>query len=364
MSVDRESPDAVNPPDVLPGTPADCDAGADTFLQTGFWGAFKSEFGWKPRHFRVGESRDPLLVLERRLARGFSFAYIPRGPKAVPSAEPDARDLLGLAEALKPGLSASCVFLRADPPWYSEGTDSDTAQAPAPGVPFRRAPTDIQPPDTTVLDLYGKSDEEILAGMKPKWRYNIKYAEKKGVTVSVETGPGAVGVFYSLYRTTARRDRIALHPERYYARLQSLAAEYGPGAPDIRVWIARYRGEPLAGIITTFLGQEAVYLYGASGDEHRNLMPAYALQWAAIRGARDFGCRRYDFYGIPPDEDPGHPMAGLYRFKTGFGGRILRYSGSWDYPIRRLPYEAFRAAEALRGFWFKTLQKRIAGGRR
>jgi lipid II:glycine glycyltransferase (peptidoglycan interpeptide bridge formation enzyme) len=251
-----------------------------------------------------------------------------------------------------------------DPPWYAEDGGSAQVSPPLPAFPFRRAGSDVQVPDTVVLDLRGASDEELLSRMKPKWRYNIKYAEKKGVEVASETGPGAVELFYSLYRATALRDRIALHPERYYRRLVSLADDYGPEAPHIRVWIARYRGEPLAAIITSFLRGEAVYLYGASGDGHRNLMPAYALQWAAIRAARDAGCGFYDLFGIPPSEDPGHPMAGLYRFKTGFGGTIRRYTGSWDYPLRPFSYGAYRAAEGLRGFWYKKARKRLGGGRR
>lgn len=363
MSAD--TPDAgPNFPVLRPADRADCDAGAATFLQSGFWGAFKSEFGWRPLHFLTGQPGASLLVLERSLIRGFSFAYIPRGPGSVSACAADPGRLADIAEALRSRLSGECVFLRVDPPWFAEDGGGTEAAPVSPAFPFRKAGSDVQPPDTTVLDLRGAADEYLLSRMKPKWRYNIKYAEKKGVAVSPETGPEAVRTFYALYRATSRRDRIALHPERYYERLVSLAGEYGPEAPDIRVWIARYRGEALAAIITSFFRDEAVYLYGASGDDHRNLMPAYALQWSAIRAARDAGCGWYDFFGIPPSDDPGHPMAGLYRFKTGFGGITRRYPGSWDYPLKKPPYVAYRTAESLRGFWHKTLRKRLTGGRR
>ncbi len=351
-------------PVLRPATRGDCDAGAATFLQSGFWGAFKSEFGWRPLHFLTGQPGESLLVLERSLIRGFSFAYIPRGPCAGSTGAADPERLVDIAEALGPRLSGECVFLRVDPPWFAEDDGGNPTTLFSPAFPFRKAGSDVQPPDTTVLDLRGAADEDLLSRMKPKWRYNIKYAEKKGIVVSPETGPEAIRTFYSLYRATSRRDRIALHPERYYERLVSLAGEYGPGAPDIRVWIARYRGEALAAIITSFFRDEAVYLYGASGDQHRNLMPAYALQWSAIRAARDAACGRYDFFGIPPSDDPAHPMAGLYRFKTGFGGITRRYPGSWDYPLKKPSYGAYRAAEGLRYFWHKTLRKRLMGGRR
>jgi lipid II:glycine glycyltransferase (peptidoglycan interpeptide bridge formation enzyme) len=123
--------------------------------------------------------------------------------------------------------------------------------------------------------------------------------------------------------------------------------------------VARHEGEALAAIITVHYGKEATYLYGASSDERRNLMPAYALQWAAIRAAREAGCSTYDFYGIPPVDDPGHAMSGLYRFKTGFGGEIRHYPGGWDHVLRPVVYEAFRVAERARLFWHKSVRKRL-----
>jgi len=361
-----------------------CDS-SRAFLQSGFWGRFKSEFGWKARHFSLGleGSSSSLLVLERRLARGLSFAYVPHGPECD-SAEAGRAELLSrLAASLRPFLPRGCLFLRFDPPWYlaeegggaAEGAEGDTAadgdahaiappepERPRLGKPLVRAASDVQPPDTVLLDLH-KSEEELLGAMKPKWRYNIRLAEKKGVVIE-EGGLGDLSEFYRLYRATALRDRIALHPQHYYERLFSLAEAYprdsSRSAPDIRLWIARHEGEALAAIVTLFRGEEAVYLYGASSDSKRNLMPAYALQWAAIRAAKAALCLEYDFFGIPPNEDPNHPMAGLYRFKTGFGGRIVHRAGSWDYPLHPVAYRAFRAAEEARRWWFKDFKKRRA----
>jgi lipid II:glycine glycyltransferase (peptidoglycan interpeptide bridge formation enzyme) len=204
-----------------------------------------------------------------------------------------------------------------------------------------------------------RSDDELLAGMKPKWRYNVKLAEKKGVTVESE-GSSGLSDFYALYETTASRDKIAIHPRSYYERLFSLEpTNLAEPRPDLRLWMARYEGRALAAIITVFYRGEATYLYGASSDEHRNLMPAYALQWSAIRAAREAGCVSYDFYGIPPVDDPDHPMSGLYRFKTGFGGQVRHYAGAWDYVLRPLPYHGWRLAEQLRLFWHKSVRKRL-----
>ena len=366
---------------IRPAARSDCDRAAG-FLQSGYWGEFKSGFGWKPRHFLVeaeGRGSAPLLVMERGLGAGLSFAYVPHGPELEAPADERAAVLAELARALKPKLGPRSLFVRFDPPDYlveppaaqaADDAEADGARGPSAlarppvGSPLRRAAADIQPPDTVLLDLCG-TEEEILAAMKPKWRYNVRLAEKKGVAVA-EEGLAALGDFYRLYEATSARDRIALHPRRYYEGQFELAAAYDAGTdghkPDLRLWVARYEGEALAAIITLFRGPKAVYLYGASSDSHRNLMPAYALQWAAIRAAKAAGCVEYDFYGIPPTDDPAHPMAGLYRFKTGFGGKIAHRAGSWDYPLNRPLYAAFRVAEAARTWYFKDFRKRAKKG--
>lgn len=340
------------------------------FLQSRFWADFKALADWSYARYDVsvddGASREAstpfaLSVLERGLGAGLRFAYVPHGPETGPVDGTADREglLVALAEALRTRVSRSCLFIRFDPAWYIAEPVVAAAppERPVFGKPLRKA-SDVQPPDSVVLDV-SRGDEELLAGMKPKWRYNVRLAEKKGVTVASE-GAAAIADFYALYETTSERDHIAIHPKSYYERLFGLkAANADEPRADIRLWIARYEGKALAGIITAFYGKEATYLYGASSDEHRNLMPAYALQWAAIRAARDSGCESYDFYGIPPVDDPNHAMSGLYRFKTGFGGEIRHYAGAWDYVLRPTAYAAFRAAERARLFWHKTIKKRL-----
>ncbi|MDR2516789.1 MAG: peptidoglycan bridge formation glycyltransferase FemA/FemB family protein [Spirochaetaceae bacterium] len=350
--------------------PADIDvcAASARFLQSAFWGRFKARFGWDARAFTVeweNAAATPLLVLTRSLAPGCGFAYVPWGPELPPgfsagtAAAPGrvndpavfggtairdgtvaSRLLTKLAGLLVPHLSRRIAFIRFDPPW------AGAALPPLLEKPLCRAPADIQPPDTVIINL-DRSEEELLADMKEKWRYNIRLSAKKGVTVR-RAGAEETGVFYALLRETARRDGIAIHAERYYAELFALAAEYGNAAADVRLYIARHEGEDIAAAVTLFRGDEAVYLYGASAGVKRNLMAPYLLQWSAMRDAKAAGCRSYDLFGIPPGDDPAHPMAGLYRFKTGFGGNIIHRWGSWDYPARPLPAALFRAAEGLR----------------
>jgi lipid II:glycine glycyltransferase (peptidoglycan interpeptide bridge formation enzyme) len=195
-----------------------------------------------------------------------------------------------------------------------------------------------------LVDL--ERDEEVmLAAMKPKCRYNILLAERKGVTVR-RTDAGGLDVFYGLLCETARRDGITVHGAGYYRSLFDSAG--GEPGVDLRLYTACHGGDDLAAAVVLFRGPAAVYLYGASSNVKRNLMAPYLLQWQAMKDARIAGCAVYDLFGIPPCDDPSHPMAGLYRFKTGFGGTIVHRPGSWDYVYRPLVFRASRTAEAVR----------------
>ena len=317
----------------------------------------------------AGGASRPLLALSRRIAPGIRMAYVPWGPELPagfpPGGGPRNKALGELARALRPFLPRDAAFVRFDPPWLAAGDGA------APGPPFRRAAADIQPPDTVVVDLSPPA-LDILAAMKPKWRYNIGLAEKRGVSVSPavedldasseagaswEAGDGAAprdfGLFYGLMRETAGRDGIAVHGAEYYRALFEACACAGAGDSGavplrLRLYVARHEGDCLAAVVILFRGKQATYLYGASSNAKRNLMAPYALQWRAMLDAKAAGCDSYDLFGIPPDENPAHPMAGLYRFKTGFGGSARRRPGSWDYPCRPALYALFRAAESAR----------------
>ena len=335
--------------------PAVC-ASSDSFLQSAMWGLFKSQFDWNHRAFFVdwdGKGERPLLVLCRIIAPGLGCAYIPWGPE-LPTGFPESNRLQaldGLAQKIKNLLPRNTVFIRFDLPWYAEETAEPPAAAAQPGLPFRRASADIQPPDTVLIDLSPPPDE-ILGSMKQKWRYNIRLAEKRGVVVT-EAGPPGIDVFYRLLEETGKRDGIAIHSYSYYRILfdicnaDSTLPLPGPRT-QLKVYIASHEGDALAAIVVLFRGTQATYLYGASSNSKRNLMAPYALQWKAMQDAQSLGCLVYDLFGIPPTADPGHPMAGLYLFKTGFGGKIIHRPGSWDYPCRPFLYSLFSAVERLR----------------
>ena len=341
---------------------------AASFLQSSMWGKFKSLFGWTAKVFLIKwqfektEETTSLLALYRRLAPGFSFAYIPWGPEmpvSFPAAE-KVQAAAQLAKKLKSFLPRNTAFIRFEPPWIingEQGTMSNeqlamnSEQLAVSGelflaAGFRRAAAVVQPPDTVIVDL-SASCEDILAAMKPKWRYNVLLAEKKGVKVNAG-GDQELEIFYELLKETAVRDGIAVHNFEYYKTLFELCGKGNYNDTEARLYTARHENDVLASIFVLFRGKEAVYLYGASSNNKRNLMAPYALQWKAMRDAKDSGCQYYDLFGIPPNEDPNHPMAGLFRFKTGFGGRIIHRAGSWDYAYNSFVYTLFYFAERMR----------------
>lgn len=292
-----------------------------------------------------------------------SLAYLPH-------AFEDERSLRFAEEALRSAagsVPADTVLLRWDCPWQS--ADFDDAVARAAGL--RPSPMRIQPPDTVILDLRG-TEEELLAAMKSKTRYNVGLASRRNVEVRV-VGSGdddaeeALTAWYRLYRDTARRDRIAIHSLEYYRRVFLGTGTAAPGPEDLarsdpwrELLLASHEEDLLGGIVTLSYGGTTTYLYGAGADIKRNHMASYLLQWEAIRRARDRGDRWYDLFGIPPEDDPNHPMHGLYRFKTGFGGTVVHRAGAWDVPLRPLAAQLYRAAEGLRKWYYFSFRKRGA----
>jgi len=219
---------------------------------------------------------------------------------------------------------------------------------------LRPADFGVQPRRTIWVNLDVDEEVDILAAMKPKARYNIGLARRRGVTVRVGSVADAE-LFYGMMRATAERDAFAIHPLAYYRDFLELFTR-GENAPG-RLLIAEYQGEPLAALIVTALGERAIYLYGASTNSHRELMPTYLLQWEAMLWARRRGCKTYDLWGVP-DEDEATLEAnfekrtdglwGVYRFKRGFGGQLVRHVGAWVCALSPLRWWLFNRARSMR----------------
>ncbi len=218
---------------------------------------------------------------------------------------------------------------------------------------FQPSPHRVQPLTTIVVDLSG-SEDAILARMKQKWRYNIRLSERKGVTVRAG-GLADLPAIQVLMDATGARDGFGIHDAAYYRRATELFA------PDMMTWLlAEHEGNLLAAIAVFAFGRTAYYMWGASADDGRNVMPNHAVQWAAMRWARGRGCAAYDLWGVP-DEVGDDPAAyadpeswgqgglwGVYRFKQGFGGEVVRFTGAWDMPLSRPGYALYKLALRVR----------------
>ena len=280
-----------------------------------------------------------------------------------------------LAVALKPELPKNTIAIRFDPDVsFSTPEDRDLFNygmrtvAYADRIKLRKNSVDIQPPDSTLVDLTG-TEEEILEKMHSKWRYNIRLSERKGVTIHRYLGNDInlsekLDKFYELTKITNARDSNASHAKAYYLDLIKSSAEEiskGRDVPVISLYIAEHEGEEIASIMTLFSHDEAIYLYGASSNNKRNLMPNHLLQWTAMKDAKAYGSKYYDMYGMPPEgKDENHPMHGLYMFKANFGGKNIHRTGSWDVPLKPV-YRCYSAAEKLRAFWHKKVIKKLKG---
>jgi len=319
-------------------------------LQTGEWGELKSAFGWSIRHlvtWKRNEEGIPGIgaqILFRPTFLGFSMAYIPKGPVYwINPAESVAENTRFWKEADTLCKQQRSVFLKVElDSWYGlSGLTNHNLQI-IPPIGFLQSDLSIQPMRTIVVDL--KANEESLLGrMKQKTRYNIRLAQKKGIVVRSSSD---IDVFYELMKFTSERDAFGIHNREYYRLAYKLFNSIG----ECELLVAEYQGEVIAGLMVFAHGQRAWYFYGASSDEHRELMPTYLLQWEAMRWACDRGCIEYDLWGVP-DEDElilesnfqnrSDGLWGVYRFKRGFGGQLRRAAEPWDRVYQSLFYKIF-----------------------
>jgi peptidoglycan pentaglycine glycine transferase (the first glycine) len=304
-------------------------------LQTSDWGRFKSEFGWTAQTVAITEEssgaiRAGALLLYKRAHRfiPLSIGYIPCGPLLSGDTQIDQLLWQGLDTAAR---GHGAAWLKVEPcDWYRPRPDlSQTLRAQG----FRESAQTVQPPRTIVIDLDG-SEEDTLKRMNQSTRRKAKMGAKMEVDIRFGARDD-VRSFTSLMAVTGSRDKFGVHEPEYYERAFEL---FAPGERCALV-MASHAGQDLAGVMVFRCGDKAYYLYGASSNEERNRMPTYIAQWAAIRWAHDHGAKYYDFWGIPdaPEatleaefENRRDGLWGVYGFKRGWGGRIVRSVGAWD----------------------------------
>lgn len=351
--------------------------------QTSFWskvkerlGLFSSAYEFKVRNRDIYEgvggfscTNADFILFFQYLNQEDYLAYVPYGPEVEPSENNQGAFLEELSEILKSYLPKNCIALRYDLNWEShwckeEDFDEDGTWIGLPKSEFqeiklnygtcnrnlRKANTNILPANTIVLDLTQK-ESDLLQRMKPKTRYNIKLALRKGVEVR-SMGIEGLKIWYDLYHETALRNGLFINDYLYFETMFASKMEGEDNEVKVQLLVAYYDSIPLSAMFLVLSSYRATYLYGASSSQMRNVMSTYALQWKAIQIAKANNCFEYDMFGIAPSPNPSHPMYGLYKFKQGFGGEIYHQLGCWDYPIEEDKYNYFSACEMnMQGYY-------------
>lgn len=314
-------------------------------LQSWAWGEIKARHGWKATRLLFCERDAPVAAaqaLRRPLPRTpFGVMYVPKGPALdFGNAELFGRVLNELESMAR---QQGAIFVKVDP----DLRVNQPAVSLLSGRGWQVSEEQIQFHNTVTLDL-ARREDEILAGMKPKWRYNIRLAEKKGVKIvsgsaGLRGGRGSerdLNVFYEMYAETSARDGFLIRPFAYYRDVWDTMLRAGRA----KLFLARVGSEPAAGLILFWFGKRAWYFYGASRNTHRELMPNHLLQWEAMRWAIQQGCTEYDFWGAPDVLEASAPMYGVYKFKMGFGGEFVERIPAHDFVVNRALYWLYAVA--------------------
>lgn len=347
-------------------------------LQTWEWGEVKSKFGWQAFHKvwrEEGEVAAAALVLERSVSLGglpvrLRMHYSPKGPLLVDweDAELRRRVLEDLADFAR---ERGAFLLKIDPdvpvgvgePGEEDAREIEigklvTRDLEAAGWQFSNE--QVQFRNTVHIDLFPEEDDLLMA-MKSKTRYNVRLAGRRGVTVR-RGDKHDLEMLYEMYAETAVRDGFAIRGEDYYQQVWHTFLDAGMLVP----LIAEVESEPISGLMLFVFGGVSWYLYGMSRDVHRNLMPTYLLQWEAIRVSKEWGCQVYDLWGAPDVFDENDSLWGVYRFKKGLGGQVIRTIGAWDLPLRPAVFSLYtrvwpRMMDILRTLGRVKTQKSLEG---
>jgi len=319
-------------------------------LQSWDWGEFKTRWGWTAQRLLWTEAGVPVAaaqVLARPIpGLPWSFLYVTKGPALDYANQAGAAQVLADLESYARHKRALFIKIDPDAPrQYGQPRPDQPLEPTGQALlcllaqwGWRFSPEQIQFRNTLIIDLTPDLDD-LLAAMKSKWRYNIRLAQRQGV--AIRPGQAAdISTFYRMYAATARRDGFLIRPEAYYRDVWQRFLERG----QAEMILATVGDEIVAGLILFIFGNGAWYMYGASTGQQRHLMPNHLLQWAAIGRAKALGCTSYDLWGAPEVFDETDPMWGVYRFKQGFGGRVVQGLGAFDYPVRPALYWTFSVA--------------------
>ena len=318
------------------------------FLQSAQWRKFQEEVGRKT--FHLENEGFSASVIEHNLPVVGKYFYVPRGPEVNDSHQSSviSHQMQQLTELAKKN---DAGWIRIEP------ETAETLKLISENISEKvvRAPHDMQPKEVFVLDI-SKTPEQLLSEMKPKTRYNINLAKKKGVMIvksqkSKAESQKYVDAFLKLTREMATRNGIATHSEDYYHKMMESFPQ-----DSLKIYVAEYDGKIIAANLVLFFGSTATYLHGASGNENRNVMAPFFLQWQAILDARENGCTFYDFGGVQTagvDHQMHSDLVGVTNFKLGFAPETkpIEFPGSYDIIVNPRAYAIYRGLQKAKAMF-------------
>lgn len=341
------------------------------FLQTYEWGQLKAKYGWEPLYAvwtgdgmwevagdlaKLPNPQVPVqaaaLILRKPVIRsGFAarlcLLYCPKGPLLDWGDAALRRRVLDDLQRF--ARQQGAIFLKLDPDVALgtglPGTETDEKDPDGEAVladlsrrGWRFSEDQIQFRNTVLVEVGTSTEEEILTRMKQKTRYNVRLGPKKGVSFRIGNKDDWP-MLYKMYAETSVRDGFVIRDEHYYRTVWALFDNLAQ--PLAQPLIAEVEGEPVAAVFLFAFAGRAYYVYGMSREAHREKMPTYLLQWEAMKWAKARGCATYDLWGAPDVFDESDAMWGVFRFKEGLGGQVLRTLGAWDYVPNPLWYAAY-----------------------
>jgi lipid II:glycine glycyltransferase (peptidoglycan interpeptide bridge formation enzyme) len=314
-----------------------------SYLQLSPWAKVKAANGWTClRLATAGDGMGAQILVRQPRPLPWAFAYAPRGPVAH---DWSAASIAAFAEGCRRHLRAGAgrvSHLRIDPEIEADGPhDEDGALRRALRAADFRPAAPIQPNATRIIDL--SADEDALWGdLRKKWRQYVNKARSAGIVV-IDAEGDRLPEFYRIYQETAARAGFLIRTEGTYREVWDA---YRPHGLARLLFAQTSDGEPVATLFLVRSGPRVVEPYGgmtaAGGDSRAN----YLLKWEAIRSSREQGATSYDLWGLA--------TGGIAHFKTGFGGREVRYIGAWDLVLDPLGRQVYLGAQRARVAWART----------
>ena len=303
-------------------------------LQSWEWGEFRQKNGLKVIRLGAFEGKKIKAAYQLTIHPlpkiNYNVLYFPKGPM------PDK----AMMEALKKlGEKEKAVFIKIEPN-IRENLDIQKFLLDNGCLQGKSLFT----PYSFQLDLRS-SEEQLLANMKPKTRYNIRVAQKHNVQIIKDNSPEAFEEYLRLTAETTRRQKFYAHSGQYHRQMWEVMSRSGLA----HLFLAKYQNQVLAAYIFFAFNKVFYYPYGASTREHREVMPTYALFWEAIKFGQKMGCQLFDMWGSPgPNPSPRDPWYGFHQFKEGFGGELIKFIGTYDLVINPPLYKLFNLINKLR----------------